>query len=92
MRVLHVVCSGPLTHFLHLLHFLAHSSITILTVSPDSLLCEDDDEEEDDSSVICATNGVTYPSLCRMIQDTGNEAMAHTGPCDREECDGGLVS
>ena len=46
----------------------------------------------DDSTIVCATNGVTYPSLCRLIQDTGNEAVAHTGQCDREECKEGPVS
>ena len=66
--------------------------VFVITVSPDSLLCEDDDEEEDDSATVCATNGITYPSLCRLIQDTGNEAVAYAGPCDREECDGGPVS
>ena len=66
------------------------SSISTSTVSPDSLLCQDDDDG-DDNSVVCATNGVTYSSLCRLIQDTGNEAVAYAGPCDREECDGGPV-
>ena len=48
--------------------------------------------DKDDSSLVCATNGITYPSLCRLIQDTGNETVAYTGQCEREECQGGPVS
>ena len=48
--------------------------------------------DKDDRSVVCATNGVTYPSLCQLIQDTGNEAVAYAGHCDRKECQGGPVS
>ena len=46
----------------------------------------------DNSTAVCGTNGVTYPSLCQFIQDTGNEAVAYAGPCDRRECQGGPVS
>ena len=49
-----------------------------------------EDEVEDTS--VCGTNGQTYPSLCRLLQDTGNEGVAYAGECDREECDGELVS
>ena len=41
---------------------------------------------------MCATHGVTYPSVCRLLQDTGNEAVAYAGECNREECQGGSVS
>ena len=68
----------------------------IHVVNLDSLLCEDqtilDQKLEDNSNTVCATNGVTYPSLCRLLQDTGNEAVAYVGECDREDCDGGPVS
>ena len=56
-----------------------------------SLVCDDDDDDDDDDKV-CATNGVTYSSLCRLLQDTGNEAVAYAGECDREECQGRKVS
>ena len=59
-------------------------------MDPNSLVCDDDDDDDDDE--VCATNGVTYPSLCRLLQDTGNEAVAYAGECDREECEGGKVS
>jgi hypothetical protein len=58
-------------------------------VDPNSLVCDDDNDDDD---AVCATNGVTYPSLCRLLQDTGNEAVAYAGECDREECQGGKVS
>ena len=60
-----------------------------LIVNPNSLVCNDDDDDDDE---VCATNGVTYSSLCRLLQDTGNEAVAYAGECDREECRGGKVS
>ena len=41
---------------------------------------------------MCGTNGETYPSLCELLQDTGNEGVAYAGECDREECEGGEVS
>ena len=66
----------------------------MIAVNPNSLICEEqapDSNDEADSSV-CATNGVTYPSLCRLLQDTGNEAVAYAGECDRDECAGGPVS
>lgn len=56
--------------------------------SPD----EPEDNEEDTSDSVCGTNGQTYPSLCQLLQDTGNEGVAYVGECDREECDGGSVS
>ena len=58
-------------------------------VDPNSLVCDNDDGDDD---AVCGTNGVTYPSLCRLLQDTGNEAVAYAGECDREECRGGRVS
>ena len=59
-------------------------------MDPNSLVCDDDDDDDDDE--VCATNGVTYSSICRLLQDTGNEAVAYAGECDREECRGGKVS
>ena len=59
-------------------------------VDPNSLVCDDDDNDDDDE--VCATNGVTYPSVCRLLQDTGNEAVVYAGECEREECQGGKVS
>ena len=68
-------------------------------MDPNSLVCDDDDnddndddDDDDDDDTVCATNGVTYPSLCRLLQDTGNEAVAYAGECDRDECQGGKVS
>ena len=68
-----------------------------ITVNPNSLTCQDqqqsdDNDDDDDDNAVCGTNGVTYPSLCRLIQDTGNEAVAYAGECDRDECKGGPVS
>ena len=57
----------------------------------DTILLEGEDTV-DTSSAVCGTNGVTYPDLCRLLQDTGNEAVAYAGECDREECQGGPVS
>ena len=83
------------SHIIFLLHI----------VDPSLLICEDDQENgdgsesdpsedvaDDDNDAVCATHGVTYPSLCRLLQDTGNEAVAYAGECDREECEGGNVS
>ena len=64
----------------------------VLIVDLNSLVCENQDQLGDDSTAVCATNGVTYSSLCQLIQDTGNEAVAYAGQCDREECEGGQVS
>ena len=61
-------------------------------MDPNSLVCDDDDGDDDDDDEVCATNGVTYPSVCRLLQDTGNEAVAYAGECEREECQGGKVS
>ena len=66
-----------------------------MIVNRNSLECQDDSEDDatsDNDDAVCATNGVTYPSLCRLLQDTGNEAVAYAGECDREECQGGSVS
>ena len=73
------------------------SSIFILiffTVNPESLVCDNQpvNSASADDNAVCATNGATYSSLCRLIQDTGNEAVAYVGECDREECEGGPVS
>lgn len=40
---------------------------------------------------VCGTNGVTYLSLCHLLQDTGKEAVAYAGRCGQEECQGGPV-
>ena len=45
-----------------------------------------------ENATVCCTNGETYPSLCELLQDTGNEGVAYAGECDREECEGGEVS
>ena len=49
-----------------------------------------DDEEEDLS--VCGTNGMTYSSICRLLQDTGNVEVAYAGDCDADDCTGGPVS
>ena len=63
---------------------------------PTTLTCADDPENAESQEVsndaVCATNGVTYPSVCWLLQDTGNETVAYAGECDREECQGGSVS
>lgn len=53
---------------------------------------DDDDDDDDDSAALCATNGVTYPSLCLLIQDTGNEGVAYVGTCNSQRCSEGSVS
>ena len=90
---------GTLRH-VYVDHF--SNSCCSIIVNRNSLECADDpDDSEDDPSedansdsddAVCATHGVTYPSLCRLLQDTGNEAVAYAGECDREECQGGRVS
>ena len=83
-------------------------SIVFVIVNPDSLMCEDQpipeqdpenpetdpvpEDDGGDDTAVCATNGVTYPSLCRLLQETGNEAVSYAGECDREDCEGGPVS
>ena len=48
---------------------------------------------DSEDSYICATNRKSYPSVCRMVQDTlGIEQVSYAGRCDREECSGGPVS
>ena len=69
--------------------FLFH---TLFIVDINSLVCENQEQPDTDSTEVCATNGVTYPSLCRLIQDTGNEAVAYAGQCDSEDCEGGQVN
>ena len=46
----------------------------------------------DSATMLCGTNGVTYPSLCHLLQDTRNEGVAYVGSCGSEECSGGNVS
>ena len=63
----------------------------------DFLVCEDKTQNQaqpgaSGNTAMCATNGITYPSLCRLLQDTGNEEVAYAGECDRDECQGGSVS
>ena len=63
----------------------------------DFLVCEDQAHNQAQpgtkgDTAMCATNGITYPSLCRLLQDTGNEDVAYAGECDRDECQGGSVS
>ena len=48
--------------------------------------------DDDNALVLCGTNGVTYSSLCHLLQDTGNEGVAYVGACGSEECNGGQVS
>ena len=77
--------------------YITYPILIACTVNRNSLECADDDEdddpsEDDDDNAVCATHGVTYPSLCRLLQDTGNEAVAYAGECDRDECQGGSVS
>ena len=54
---------------------------------------ENEDILEDSQRIsLCATNGVTYHSLCSLLQDTGNEGVAYVGECGSEECGGSSVS
>ena len=57
--------------------------------SPESIRS---DSVIDNPTAVCGTNGITYPSLCHLLQDTGNEAVAYAGGCNREDCQGGPVS
>lgn len=50
------------------------------------------EDDLEDSIQLCATNGVTYNSLCQLLQDTGNVQVAYVGACNSEECNGGNVS
>lgn len=50
-----------------------------------------EDEEAISSRSLCATNGITYPSLCHLIQDTGNEGVAYAGACNSSQCNSGNV-
>ena len=45
----------------------------------------------DNGTKLCATNGVTYGSLCRLLQDSKKEGVAYVGVCGSEECSGGEV-
>ena len=53
---------------------------------------ESEDDDDSASTALCATNGVTYQSLCHFIQDTANEEVAYVGTCDSQQCSGGSVS
>lgn len=48
-------------------------------------------DDLEDRIQLCATNGVTYNSLCQLLQDTGNVQVAYVGACDSAECNGGNV-
>lgn len=41
---------------------------------------------------VCGSDNETYASLCHLVQTTTNVYVAHTGPCDAPECQGGPVS
>ena len=48
-------------------------------------------ELSEDETMLCATNGETYRSLCRLLQDSKREGVAYVGGCGSEECSGGEV-
>lgn len=54
-------------------------------------LCTAENTDSEDTT-LCGSNGEAYSSLCELLQDTGNEGVAYSGDCDREDCDGGEVS
>lgn len=76
-----LVCEDDEGMAKHYLHEFIHVNL-IANFSP----------TEDSGIQLCATNGVTYNSLCQLLQDTGNVRVAFVGACDSVECSGGSVS
>ena len=93
MLGLHYYVISPTLSIVHFSFLVYTALLNFRTVNLTTLTCTDDQgSEEVSTDAVCATNGVTYPSVCRLLQDTGNEAVAYAGECEREECQGGSVS
>lgn len=35
---------------------------------------------------MCGSDGVTYPSVCRLLLETDGVYVAYDGPCNQTEC------
>lgn len=80
---------------MYLLTLLQH----LHTVNIEELNCPVENENSSssvDSSAtedqVCGDDGRTYSSLCHLLQTSSGVSVAHPGPCDDPECQGGEVS
>ena len=54
---------------------------------------EEEEEKEEEDGYVCSTNGRSYRSICRMLQDTAfTTQVAHLGRCNARACRDGPVS
>lgn len=53
---------------------------------------EGEEETEDtESTEVCGTDGVTYRSICHLIQTTSNIQVLYAGHCNAADCNQGQV-
>ena len=62
----------------------------LCAVPMEELRCPAEEEGEGEEEV-CGSDGETYTSRCALIQSTSGVEVAHSGPCDMDECDGLMV-
>ena len=44
--------------------------------------CPVDDEDEE----VCGSDGITYPSVCRLLLESDDVYVKYDGPCNQTEC------
>ena len=44
-----------------------------------------------ESTSVCGSDGVTYQSLCHLLQTSTNVRVLYAGPCDTPDCQTGEV-
>ena len=51
-----------------------------------------EETEDTDSTQVCGTDGVTYRSICHLIQTTTGIQVLYAGECNATDCNQGQVS